>query len=100
MPSPNFPAEGINKLDGLPFTSYAFKSSEYYGGLGLVPTFGNVYFAGSAASNKADDPANGRRPDRPFATINYAVTQTTASNGDTILVLPGHTETISVAAGL
>jgi len=36
----------------------------------------------------------------PFATIDYAISQTTASRGDIIAVMPGHTETISAAGGI
>jgi hypothetical protein len=35
---------------------------------------------------------------RPFATLAYALTQTTAAKGQIILIKPGHTETISGAA--
>lgn len=37
---------------------------------------------------------------RPFATLNYAVTQCTAGRGDVIVVKPGHAETIATAAAL
>ena len=37
---------------------------------------------------------------RPFATIDYAVGKCTANRGDVIMVKPGHTETVSAAAGL
>lgn len=33
--------------------------------------------------------------DRPFATIDYAIGRCTASNGDIILVYPGHAETVT-----
>ena len=36
----------------------------------------------------------------PFATIDYAIGQCTADAGDVIMVLPGHTETVTAAAGL
>lgn len=35
---------------------------------------------------------------KPFATINYAISQCTANRGDIIIVKPGHAETISSAA--
>jgi hypothetical protein len=38
--------------------------------------------------------------DRPFATIDYAVGRCTANKGDIIFVKPGHTETVTAAAGL
>lgn len=37
---------------------------------------------------------------RPFATIDYAIGRCTASRGDIIMVMPGHTETISAAGGI
>lgn len=37
---------------------------------------------------------------KPFATIDYAIGRCTASRGDIIFVMPGHTETISAAAGI
>lgn len=36
----------------------------------------------------------------PYATIDYAIGKCTASRGDTIVVLPGHTETVTAAAGI
>jgi hypothetical protein len=42
----------------------------------------------------------GKSPDSPLATIDYAVGLCTANKGDIIYVLPGHTETISAAAGI
>lgn len=35
----------------------------------------------------------------PFATVDFAVSQCTASRGDIVVVKPGHAETISAAAG-
>lgn len=37
---------------------------------------------------------------RPFATIDYAIGQCTASRGDIIMVMPGHTETVTAAGGV
>jgi hypothetical protein len=37
---------------------------------------------------------------KPFATIDYAIGQCTASRGDLIVVAPGHTETVSAAGGI
>jgi hypothetical protein len=37
---------------------------------------------------------------RPFATIDYAVGKCTANRGDIIMVMPGHSETISSATSL
>lgn len=68
---------------------------------GLVA--GNVMFVGKSASSKwiagADNPYYGPM-DAPFASIDYAIGQCTANQGDIIYVLPGHTETISAAGGI
>jgi len=55
---------------------------------------GNIWFVDSGASGASDGSGYGRNPDAPFATLDYAIGQCTASNGDTILVMPGHTETL------
>jgi len=57
---------------------------------------GNVFWVDSAAGS------NGNKGtfDRPFASIDYAVGRCTANNGDVIFVKPGHTETVTAAAGL
>jgi len=64
---------------------------------------GNVYFVGKTASGKwiagVDDPSYGTL-EKPFATIDYAIGKCTASQGDVIYVLPGHTETIAAAGGI
>lgn len=57
---------------------------------------GNVFWVDSGAGS------NGNKGtfDRPFSTIDYAVGRCTANNGDIIFVKPGHTETVTAAAGL
>jgi len=70
------------------------------GWLPIFPTTGKVFFVGSTTANARDDVSHGTRPDNPFATIDYAVGRTTANKGDVIVVLPGHVETVSAAAGL
>lgn len=37
---------------------------------------------------------------RPFATVDYAIGRCTASRGDIIAVMPGHTETVAAASGV
>jgi hypothetical protein len=57
---------------------------------------GNVYFVDSNATNTLD--ANngiaGNEWETPFATLNYAISRCTASQGDIILVAEEHAETI------
>lgn len=57
---------------------------------------GQVFWVSSVTGS------NGNRGtyDRPFGTIHYAVTQCTAAKGDIIMVMPGHIETVTAAAGL
>lgn len=57
---------------------------------------GNVYFVDSGATNALDanDGEHGNSWDQPFATLNYAISRCTASQGDVILLAPGHAETI------
>lgn len=64
---------------------------------------GRVFYVGSVAvpggvvgADVAG--AHGDSPQRPFATVDYAVGQCTAGRGDVIYVLPGYTETLSAAA--
>jgi len=62
--------------------------------LGASPTFttGNTFFVDSGIGS---DGNNGTSPSSPFATIDYAIGRCTASNGDVIVVAPGHSETIT-----
>lgn len=59
---------------------------------------GNIWFVQSGASGGGDTVGHGQDPDSPFVTLDYAVSQCTASNGDVIYLMPGHAETISTAA--
>ncbi len=52
------------------------------------------------AGTGTDAAGYGSGPDKPTATIDYAVALCTASKGDTIYVMPGHTESIASATGL
>lgn len=87
MPLTNFP-NGVSSF-GMPIV-----------GAGPVLTTGNVFFVSSTATGRGDGTANGRDPATPFATIDYAVGQCTANNGDHIIVMPGHVETVTAAGGL
>ncbi len=55
---------------------------------------GNVWYVKSGAAS-----GNGVTPEGAFATVAEAISAATASNGDIIVLLPGHAETIG-AAGL
>ena len=73
---------------------------EGFGGSGSpLLTMGNIYHVDSGADTADDDNA-GTNPKQPLATLDGAINKTTASNGDVILVHPGHAETISAAAAI
>ena len=73
---------------------------EGFGGIGSpLLTMGNIYHVDSGADTADDDNA-GTNPKHPLATLDGAINKTTASNGDVILVHPGHAETISAAAAI
>lgn len=65
---------------------------------------GVVYFVNStsvfAKGGIAGSNNNPGTYQRPYATIDYAIGQCVANRGDIIVVMPGHTETISAAAGV
>jgi hypothetical protein len=68
-------------------------------GAGPVLTTGNVFFV-SSTSTGASNGNLGTAPDRPLSTIDAAVGKCTANNGDHIIVMPGHVETVTAAGGL
>ena len=59
---------------------------------------GNVFFVGSSTANASDNAQGSGNFAYPFKTINYAISQCTANNGDVIYVLPGHTESLTATA--
>ena len=59
---------------------------------------GTVFFVHSGTGT--DSAGRGQTPDQPLATLDYAIGLCTASKGDLILVLPGHAESITGAAGV
>lgn len=78
MPLSNYPngfAQGVN-VRGVPVLNT-------YGG--------NVFWVDSGAGSDG----NKGTFDRPFATIDYAIGRCTASNGDIVMVKPGHAETLA-----
>jgi hypothetical protein len=63
-------------------------------------TTGNIFYVDSGSATAADAGSNGKNPDKPFATLDYAIGKCTATNGDTIFVMPGHAENIVGASTL
>ena len=90
-------------------TRAAAISPLYYAkALGALPSIvnasmypGNVFYVDSGETTDGADTAGfGIHPDKPFLTLDFAVGQCTASQGDVIFVLPGHAETLATAAVL
>ncbi len=91
MPISNFPNGFVNgvTIRGVPV---------------LMAQPGKVFFVNNssvlAPGGIAGSNGNNGTYQKPFSTIDYAVGQCQASRGDMILVMPGHIETVSGAAGL
>lgn len=67
---------------------------------GLDRIKGKVLYVDSTNSKAVNSEQAGKRASAPLATIDYAVGLCTAGAGDVIVVLPGHTETITAAGGI
>src|SRR3990172_2351684 len=84
-------------------TRFPFGVSSYgmpvIGGGGVLTT-GQVMFVSSTAAGGANDAQHGFSPQLPFKSLAYALGQTTANQGDLILVMPGHAEDVQVAGGV
>ncbi len=63
----------------------------------LPDTSGKIFFVDSGADRASDGNA-GRDPNVPMATLDAAVARCTASNGDMIVLMPGHAEAAVTAA--
>lgn len=61
-------------------------------------TRGNTWYVDSAIGS--DSLYDGKTPQKAFATLDYAIGKCTADQGDTILVLPNHAETITGVGGI
>jgi len=68
-------------------------------GSGNLVTTGNVFFVDSGAAN-ASDSAKGTDKGKPLATLDAAVGLCTANNGDIIVLMPGHAESVTTAAAI
>ena len=85
MPLTTYP--GILASSGYPYLQV--------NGAGL--TTGDVFFVHSGTGSNDND---GLDSQRPFASMDHATGKCTANNGDIVVVMPGHTETVTAAAGL
>jgi len=75
----------------------AAAGDELAAAVGILTT-GVVYYVDSGSTwGTAIDATTqaGTSKDRPFATLDYAIGRCTASQGDVIVLLPGHAETLS-----
>jgi hypothetical protein len=66
----------------------------------IANTTGNIFYVDSGSGGAADGAGVGQTPDSPFATLDFAIGQCTANNGDVIVLMPGHAETISADGGV
>jgi len=71
-----------------------------FGVINETQTTGNIWFVDSGSANASDAAGFGQNPDAPCATIDYAIGLATASNGDWIVAMPGHTDTVSAAGSI
>ncbi len=56
---------------------------------------GGVFFVNSVTGSNTVN--NGRNPDAPFASLDYALGQATTGAGDRFFLMPGHVETLTAA---
>lgn len=72
------------------------------GGVSIPTSTGNYFFvdSGAGTDSAATSSGFGKSPDRPFATIDFAIGQCSDNNGDIIVVMPGHTEALSGASAI
>ena len=60
----------------------------------LIPT-GDVWFVCSTRPLAEDAISAGKTPERPFATLEFAMQRVADDNGDIVFVMPGHAETVT-----
>ena len=63
---------------------------------------GKYWYVDSGSATGADAGGSGRAPDAPFLTLDYAFGAhgAAANNGDVVIVMPGHAETIASAGAI
>lgn len=82
------------------FDSVRASGPVYSQGAPVVPfTTGTVYYVSSTHAHASNNNP-GTDATRPLATIDGAIGKCTANVGDVIVVMPGHAETVSAAAGI
>ncbi len=68
-------------------------------GSGPIFTTGNIFFVSSNHANASDTTRAGAKTE-PFSTFDFAIGQTTANQGDYIIVMENHAETVTGIAGI
>jgi hypothetical protein len=61
---------------------------------------GQRFFVDSTNTSASDATTHGFTPDKPLATLDYAIGRCTASKGDIIYVMPGHAENLAAATSV
>ena len=69
--------------------------SQHIIGAGELFTTGNVFYVSSVTGS---DGNTGKDSNFPFATVDFAIGACTANNGDVIIIMPGHTETVTATS--
>jgi len=67
---------------------------------GIGGTVGTIFYVCSTQTGAADSAGRGLTPETALATWDYAIGRCTASKGDVIVLMPGHVETVTAAAGV
>src|SRR5689334_1768341 len=75
-------------------TSYGMPVLGSSGAL-IPPTTGSIFFVNNSTGGNGANSNAGTDPLAPLATIDFAIGLCTASRGDIIVVMPGHSESIS-----
>jgi len=81
---------------------YSSEVESVLASIGIPLPEASVFFVDSGATNAQDaaDGEHGNTWSRPFATLDYAVGMCTASQGDIILLAPGHAEAKTVTGNI
>lgn len=66
----------------------------------IARTPGYAYFVDASAAGAGATVGHGQTPDKPFSSVAYAFSSDVVTAGDTVYVMPGHTETIAAAGGI
>lgn len=93
----NFDIVQADQYLGLPAQGSGSTDEANTGAVFYVNNSSSGLLTGAIAGSNGND---GKSPLTPFATIDFAIGQCTASRGDTIYVMPGHAETVSTAGGI